>query len=379
MSGLVKLVPPLCHLFVTPTKKKGRCTAAILLRLFPSFFLSASFICLLILIARSLHFLLFNPPFSNISTFPLPLECLQLIIYHLTTQYAHKSVAALLCVNKYVCFATLPILYRDPFDIPSSIHNMLNEYEKNKDFPFNLLKLVQVLLRSLPATSSSSSSSIDDDVGLITELLRVFYFQDRDQDLKLDHDKSNTAAVLTEVVDSTMTCRQDDDNVAIPSTLPPLPPRTLLPYFSYMTRINFEESLHHAVRQPFTLVTPLLHHPEFQAFLHQTGRANRYRAQSPFLRFVVGPGDEYRVFAESAGREIGRDLTWAMCCSNAERIQTLYLPISDISRYLTLVPRLRILASVIFQIDRNLAPPCSWEGATSEEWECLARLKEDRA
>ncbi|KAK3824166.1 MAG: hypothetical protein JOS17DRAFT_752129 [Linnemannia elongata] len=183
---------------------------------------------------------------------------------------------------------------------------------------------------------------------------------------------------MTDLVDSTKTCGQDDGNVAIPITVPPLPPKTLLPYFSYMTRITFEESSLHSVRQPFTLVTPLLHHLEFQAFLHRTGRADRYRVQAPILRFVVGPGDEYRFFAQSAEREIRRDLAWALCDSNAERIQTLHLPISDISRYLTLVPRLKVLASVVFQIDKNLALPCYWEGATREEEESLARLKEDR-
>ncbi|KAG9069513.1 hypothetical protein KI688_010416 [Linnemannia hyalina] len=68
-----------------------------------------------------------------------------------------------------------------------------------------------------------------------------------------------------------------------------------------------------------------------------------------------------------------------MCCSNAERIQILYLPISDIGRYLTLVPRLRVLACVAFQIDKNLIGPSYWNHGMGEvEKECWTRLKEGR-
>ncbi|KAG0055848.1 hypothetical protein BGZ89_002249 [Linnemannia elongata] len=311
------------------------------------------------------------------TTFPLPLECLQLIIQHLRTQVAHKSIAALLCVNKYVCAATLPIFYSNPFDIPP-LYSRISGYEKNRDFLFDLMKLVQVLLRSLPASYSLPSSVVDDD-GLVTDLLRVFYFQEQELDLKLGHDKSCTAAVVTEMTDSMNTRGQDGDNMATPSTVPPLPPKTLLPYFSYMTRITLEESSRHPVRQPFTLARHLLYHPKFQAFLNRTGRTNRYRAQDPFLRYAVPPEDEYKFFAQAVEREIRRDLAWAMCCSNAERIQTLHLPISDIGRYLTLIPRLKVLADVVFQIDNNLATSSYWDLGTSEEKECWARLKEERA
>lgn len=47
--------------------------------------------------------------------FPLPIECLQLVITNLTVQREVKTLAALLRVNKHVCLATLPFLYEDPF------------------------------------------------------------------------------------------------------------------------------------------------------------------------------------------------------------------------------------------------------------------------
>ncbi|KAF9148697.1 hypothetical protein BG015_009551, partial [Linnemannia schmuckeri] len=300
-----------------------------------------------------------------------------LIIHHLTAQYAHKSVAALLSVNKYVCAATLPILYRDPFDIPL-IHNTYSDYEKTKSVLFDIMKLVQVLLRSLPAPSSST---VDDDDGLVTELLRVFYYQDPKQ--TLNQDNNSSAAVVSEVVDSTETCRQDEDdddnNAATPSTKLLLPPKTLLSYSSYMTRITFEEFSHLSDRQPFTLITPLLCHSNFQAFLQRSGRVDQYRAKEPFLRFLWAKSDEYKFFAHCAEREIRLDLAWAFCCSNAERIKTLHVPISDIGRYLTLIPRLKVLANVTFQVDKNLNVPIYWDQGTSKEKESLARLKEDRA
>ncbi|KAF9141009.1 hypothetical protein BGX30_005620 [Mortierella sp. GBA39] len=301
-------------------------------------------------------------------TFPLPPECLQLIVHHLTAQQAFKSTAALLCVNKYVCAVTLPILYRDPFNM-QPLHTGFGSFENNRNIVLGLNKLVHVLLCSLPPSSSSpdDESIHDDDDGLVTELLRAFYFQNQEQ---------GDALVA---VDSTETCeRRDKATTAAATPTEQLLPPTLLPYSSYLTNISFEELNLELGRIQFTLGN-FLDRPDFQDFLRRTGRADRYRAEEPLVHYICGSQGEFRLFAQSSEREIRRDLAWAMCCSNAERIQTLHLPISDIGRYLTLVPRLRVLASVVFQIDKNLAEPSYWGGGMSEEEEeCWARLKEDR-
>lgn len=101
-------------------------------------------------------------------------------------------------------------------------------------------------------------------------------------------------------------------------------------------------------------------------------------AQEPFLRFVLGIGAEPNFYALCAEQEIRRDLAWALCCSNAERIQTLHIPMSDTSRYLSLIPRLKVLADVVFQIDRNIIPPLHLDRASSDVSERWTRLKEDR-
>ncbi|KAK3824174.1 MAG: hypothetical protein JOS17DRAFT_752141 [Linnemannia elongata] len=301
------------------------------------------------------------------STFPLPLECLQLIVHHLTAQQALKSIATLLCVNKYVCAAILPILYRDPFNMePPRL--AFGSVEGNRNIVLLLKKLIDVLLRSLPSSSSTpDDESIHDGDGLVTELLRAFYFQKQEQ-----------GNVLV-AVDSTETCEQRGKaSIAATAATKQLLPPTLLPYSSYLTNISFEEFNSELGRLQFTL-GDLLTQPDFQDYLRRTGRADRYRAGEPWEHYICGSQEESRFFARSAEREIRRDLAWALCYSNAERIQTLHLPISDIDRYLTLVPRLKVLGSVVFQIDKITSTPNHWEGVTSEEKECGIRLKEDRA
>lgn len=136
------------------------------------------------------------------STFPLPLECLQLIIHHLIAQRARKSVAALLCVNKHVCSATLPILYRDPFvDMvpvppisPISTHTNvagfgfgygLGTIDKTNKTVLGLMHLVRMLLLSMPPSAPfDDQHDRDDRRELVTELVRVAFFpnQKKDQD-----------------------------------------------------------------------------------------------------------------------------------------------------------------------------------------------------
>ncbi|KAG0377268.1 hypothetical protein BGX24_006422 [Mortierella sp. AD032] len=293
------------------------------------------------------------------STFPLPLECLQLVIGHLLHQFAHKSAVSLLCVNKYVCAAALPILYQDPFDQPPLIATYKSS-DKNHAIILRLVKLVQVLLRSLPSSTHHGQD-------LITELMHAAYFNDQDQ--QLDQNNVKVGENLTE------TARQDkreSANSTLPSTLSP----TLLPYSSFMTKITFEEIAQGQGRLHFTMGS-LLEQPNIQGFLKRTGRSDQYLAEQPFRRLHWCSSNEYELFAGSAERDIRRDLAWALCCSNAERIQTLHIPLTDVERYLALIPRLNVLSEVVFHFTEDLTCQNA-QRLNTEENELWSILKEDR-
>src|SRR5690554_3982250 len=72
----------------------------------------------------------------------LPLECLQLIIQHIADKNDLLTLTTLLRVNRYVCEATLPFLYSDPFK--HSYHSDNTEQLNSRR------RLAQTLLRQAP-------------------------------------------------------------------------------------------------------------------------------------------------------------------------------------------------------------------------------------
>ncbi|KAF9286522.1 hypothetical protein BGZ88_009033 [Linnemannia elongata] len=302
------------------------------------------------------------------STFPLPLECLQLIIHHIIAQRARKSVAARLCVNKHVCSATLPILYRDPFvDMvpvppisPISTHTNvagfgfgygLGTIDKTNKTVLGLMHLVRMLLLSMPPSAPfDDQHDRDDRRELVTELVRVAFFPDQ----KKDQDQHNNKAALS----------------------PQLPPTPLLPYYSFVTSVSFVD-IAHATKSLLSngLLTK---ESAVQDFMERTGRARKALAQEPLHRFRWDYAEKI-IISEVAELQLLQDLTWALCFSNAECIQTLFISISDIGRYITLVPRLKVLSEVNFQLDQNITmlvrPGHEW---TLEEGALLASLEEAR-
>lgn len=286
------------------------------------------------------------------ATFPLPLECLQLIINHLSCQGAHKSVASLLCVNKCVCAAALPILYRDPFVNLYPYSTGFDRRRKTDPAVRRLMHLVRILLLSLPIICD------DQQHDLVTELLEVAYIQD------LDQDRGAADVEQTEI-----------SGQGHRSTTPPRP--TLLPYSSFVTRVAFEETGNTTgcmFVNGFTWKKPAV-----QDFLKRTGRTDRYLVEEPFRRHMRWEGADEIIVAEAAELQLRQDLTWALCWTNAERIQTLCISISDISRYLVLVPRFKVLSKVTFQLDRPLTMKLpEGQQLSQEEEKALARLKENR-
>ena len=261
-----------------------------------------------------------NRPNSMSTTFPLPLECLQMVIHHLTVKSDRNSLASLLRVNKYVCSATLPVMYADPFRL-RPFSSCLFFSKENPTSLKKLLSLIKTLLLSLP----------EDQV--VTGLLRVAYL--------------STAPASA---DDKITEQQEQGK---PPRFPATEATTTsIPYYSFLTHIDFEA---HSFFEG-----GIFHIPSFPSqsaildYLENNGHAERYTA-----RDVTGRLRHYeqsRTICEGVARDLRRDLTWALCVNGAESIRRLVIPISDISHYLAIVGRLKVLSNVTFLLDSDLVP-----------------------
>ncbi|KAF9080351.1 hypothetical protein BGX23_002282 [Mortierella sp. AD031] len=99
-----------------------------------------------------------------------------------------------------------------------------------------------------------------------------------------------------------------------------------LPYYSFVAIAAFDH-LYREIGDIFR-TDDLDWNLDFMAFAERTGLKHRYLDEEPFSRFIRF---QYEVvIAVAASRDLHRDLTWALC-SNAEHIQTLGIPLSDIS------------------------------------------------
>lgn len=76
--------------------------------------------------------------------FPLPLECPRIILNHLAINKSTRALTRLLRANKYVCHATLPCLYSNPFAffIPPNPNSTFADYPR-------LQRLIRTLLTSV--------------------------------------------------------------------------------------------------------------------------------------------------------------------------------------------------------------------------------------
>ncbi|KAG0080832.1 hypothetical protein BGZ90_011107 [Linnemannia elongata] len=273
------------------------------------------------------------------TTFPLPLECLQMVIHHLAIESDRNSLASLLRVNKYVCSATLPVMYADPFRLrPFSFFS--------KETPTSLIKLLSLmksLLLSLPEGQG------------VTDLLRVAYL--------------STAPAS----DGKTTEHQEQE------APPPIPATetttTSIPYYSFLTHIDLEAH--------YFSGGGLFYTPQFPSnsaildYLEINGHAERYTAKD-----VTGRLKHYEqptIICQGVARDLGRDLTWALCVNGAECIQRLAIPISDISRYLAIVGRFKVLTNVTFLLDSDITPFLHFgQQLAEEDQEVLALQQRER-
>ncbi|KAG0295210.1 hypothetical protein BGZ96_012312 [Linnemannia gamsii] len=225
------------------------------------------------------------------TTFPLPLECLQLVIRHLATLEDSNTLATLLRANKYFCSATLPFLYEGPLLLP-----VLNGKCSKKCYALTRrLHLIATLLIGVPEA-------------FLSELLKVTFPREP----------------------------VSEEN--------PLP--LFAPYYSFVTEVSFAQC-HQVFEAIFDCV---IRQPEpgFVEYFVMSELEERFIAEDPLAR--ADGEDEWFIVAYGYDRQVAADLTWALY-SNAEHIKTLTIPLSDIERYLQQLQRFKILTTITFHLD----------------------------
>ncbi|KAK3841058.1 MAG: hypothetical protein J3R72DRAFT_158473 [Linnemannia gamsii] len=252
------------------------------------------------------------------TSFPLPLECLQMIIRQLANDGDTNTLACLLRTNKHFCSATLPILYKDPFRVLSV--NPTIAVARN--VPTRLSKLIKLLLHSNPDT-------------LVSDLLRAAFLQDP----------------------------------AEPKDSPSAPETTAIPYHSLLTsvEIHFPPFLFASIFQSA--------HIGFGDYLERCELAERFVLEGIFDRHKIG---KLTIMPFVATQALCNDLAWALW-ANARRIRSLVIPISDVTRYLSIVGRFELLADVTFVSDKDIREaPRLERRATPTEQKVMTRLRAER-
>ncbi|KAK3810541.1 MAG: hypothetical protein J3R72DRAFT_428164 [Linnemannia gamsii] len=250
------------------------------------------------------------------TSFPLPLECLQMIIRQLAYDGDTNTLPRLLRTNKHVYLATLPILYKDPFQV-LSVNRIVA-----RDVTPRLSKLIKLILCSNPDAP-------------VSDLLRAAFLQDP----------------------------------AEPKDPPSALETTTIPYHSLLTSVGI---------QPYS---PLLAkvfqsaNTSFGDYLERCELAERFVLEGIFDKHMSGASE---AMSYVASQELCKDLTWALC-ANAERIRSLVIPISDVTRYLSIVGRFELLAEVTFVLDKDIREERLLERRTTPtEQDFLSRLRAER-
>ncbi|KAF9911481.1 hypothetical protein EC991_003283 [Linnemannia zychae] len=252
------------------------------------------------------------------TTFPLPLECLELIIRELAHQSDCNSLGALLRVNKHVCSATLPILYEGPL----LLKVLITTYDTPIRTLGQRLRLMNTLLQVIPKTH-------------VSDLLRAAYPEDPFEQEQLQQQEL-TASV---------------------------------PYHLFVTSASLTSPLDKELSGIHNMPSGAL-----IEFVEQSGLEDQYRDEEPLAQFLTG----LDILQVCVSRDLRRDLTWALC-SNVERVKCLSISLTDIERYLPLVDRFKALSNVTFLVDRTLNDyNVGRDMLTSKQWEVLLRQREER-
>lgn len=146
---------------------------------------------------------------------------------------------------------------------------------------------------------------------------------------------------------------------------------TSVPYYWFVTTIDFQ-LLAYPGRGNITDEDAVLR-ASFHRFLEEHGYARRYVLDEVSVRLHVM--SEQSVVSNDACRELRRDFNWALCGVSAERIQSVVIPISQVSCYLALLGRFKVLSGVTFLLDRNLLGN---DFSLQKDQEIMAKRKVER-
>ncbi|KAG0068334.1 hypothetical protein BGZ89_004905 [Linnemannia elongata] len=252
----------------------------------------------------------------------LPLECLHLILQTLAHQVDISALATLLRVNKYIASVTLPYLYRDPFQ--KSYHN-----------------------RKTKEGHSNPSISMD-------RLLRML----------ISHYEDNEIPKVATLALNLAAYRASIANVTA----------TTLDYAAHIRHINLDDwAFADQPRWSLSTLTPdlreYMYGPEFTVlcpwdqFLPEYDRFNiQHLVRQGVLRILLH-----------------RKLTWILANPILEQLQTLVIPVSDISRYLGVIDRLGRLECVQFMSDEIYGSHPADAPIATEEWSAIAQERQNKS
>ncbi|KFH71344.1 hypothetical protein MVEG_01644 [Podila verticillata NRRL 6337] len=275
-------------------------------------------------------------------TFPLPLECLQLIVHQLALRKELRTLSSLLRVSKYVCLVSLPYIYSDPFHwFDESLHfRIIN----SRSYSFGYIApVVQLLLASVPSES-------------LTGLIKAMY--------ELPEDTS--AAATTDLS-------------------PPKPQHWRINYLSFVRHFHSQERTSCSFLADLSEYSPL--EPRLKAYVDEHQLAEKYNAfMAPFEGILRFPrtSSERSAQLETPSTiahlrmEIHREATWILCQPVLEQLQSIAIPLSDIERYLESIARFPSLNSVTFKLDELADIPTSAQDTSQEAHQQLKHMQEKR-
>ncbi|KAF9304484.1 hypothetical protein BGZ74_001444 [Mortierella antarctica] len=246
---------------------------------------------------------------------------LGLVITNLAIQRELETLASLLRVNKYVCLATLPILYEDPF-IWFQDQQFRRSYTSS-------IPVVRLLLSSVPNDSYS---------GLVKAMYGI-----------------------------------GDEEPALRSTHQIWP----IDYLSFVRHFNPQDQNSKSLLAD--LVTYVKMGPQLKSYVEEHKLAEKYAALVLKLDLQWYPYDDNEedpITIDFLTLDIHREATWALCSPILEQLQSIVIPLSDIGRYLDSIARFSSLSVITFKLDEycDNNEPVTGE----EEIKKLRGLKEKR-
>ncbi|KAK3821514.1 MAG: hypothetical protein J3Q66DRAFT_333494 [Benniella sp.] len=232
----------------------------------------------------------------------LPLDCLLIVLECLSQEYDTDTLARLLRVNKTMCNATLPYLYKNCFDV--RMHG--NRPRSEKSATLSMVQLIRTLLQQLPQHQDQSQ---------VPDLLKVAYL------------------------------RQSADERA--RAIPPCKP--LILYSRFVREIVYPQGGSNPFRNE-----DIRKNTHITGYVLSKGLQTKYHAEG--LPSDIYPAPK-GTFLNGLANDLRRQFTWILCQAQPERITALSVPLSDIARYIGHIDRFKSLSKVIFIIDKTVHIP----------------------